>query len=61
VELNWLTYQNLPSKAGVDKDNSPLATELAGTEADKVVELPERIHLGGWRPEPHKRSGRFEH
>jgi hypothetical protein len=44
-----LTYQNIPSKAGVDKDNSPLGTEFGWTDADKVRfvgGLPETIY--GW-------------
>lgn len=44
-----MTYQTLPSRAGVDKDNSPLVDQLAWTDADKirfVGGLPETIY--GW-------------
>ncbi|MHB1204794.1 MAG: hypothetical protein ACYCZX_04440 [Rhodospirillaceae bacterium] len=44
-----MTFQTLPSKAGVDKDNSPLEAELGWTDADKVRfvgGLPETIY--GW-------------
>lgn len=44
-----MTYQQLPSKAGVDKDNSPLVDQLSWTDADKirfVAGLPETIY--GW-------------
>lgn len=44
-----MTYSTLPTKPGVDKDNSPLADQLAWTDADKirfVGGLPETIY--GW-------------
>ncbi len=44
-----MTYQTLPTKAGVDKDNSPLTDQLTWTDADKirfVGGLPETIY--GW-------------
>lgn len=44
-----MTYSRLPSRAGVDKDNSPLEAELTWTDANKirfVGGLPETIY--GW-------------
>lgn len=44
-----MTFKPLPSKAGVDKDNSPLMDQLTWTDADKirfVGGLPETIY--GW-------------
>ena len=42
-----MTYQRMPTKPGVDKDNSPLVDQLTWTDADKirfVGGLPETIY-----------------
>ncbi len=44
-----MTYQSLPTKAGIDKENSPMVGQLNWTDADKirfVGGLPETIY--GW-------------
>ena len=44
-----MTYQPLPSRAGIDKDSSPLVDQLTWTDAAKiwfVKGLPETIY--GW-------------